>query len=123
VLQILKLDHLDYVLSFLRMKLDRFDSMAEEQDARESDVEEQTGGSSIEVVTSGGSSVHPYLGAPDKEEKALSKLTGITKYSVPNLHRMLETFLNKFRTQEQGYYKVQKEHMVSMPIPFSSGGS
>jgi len=59
VLQILKLDHLDYVLSFLRMKLDRFDSMAEEQDARESEVEEQTGGSSIEVVTSGGGIISP----------------------------------------------------------------
>lgn len=118
--QILKLDHLEYVLSFLRMKLDKFDSMAKERDARELDIGEQADGPSIEVVTSGGSAVHPYLGAPDKEEKVkpLSKLIGITKFSVPNLHRMLEAFLNKFRTREEGYYKVQKEHMVSMSIPF-----
>ena len=99
--------------------------MVKEQDAAELDGEEQTGGLSIEVVTSGGSSVHPYLGAPDTEEKEkpLSKLTGITRFSVPNLHRMLEAFLNKFRTQEEGWYKVQKEHIVSMLIPLPPGDS
>ena len=103
------------------MKLDRFDSMIKERDEEESGIEEQTGGSTIEVVTAGGSSVHPYLGAPDKKEKSLSELTGATKFSVPNLPRMLEAFLNKYRTQEEGYYKVQKEHTVSILTSLASG--
>ena len=114
--QILDLDHLEYLVSFIRTKLDKLDSITKEQDTGEPTIEEQIGGSSIEVVTSGGSSVLPYLGAPEKDEKPLLDLTGITKFLVPNFPHILEGFLNKLHTQEEGYYRVQKEHKVGILI-------
>ena len=98
------------------MKLDKFDSRIEEQDTEGLGDQEQTGGSSGTAM-SDGLSVCFYLGSPEKKEKPLLDLTGITQFSVPNLPRMLEEFLNKFRTQEEGYYKVRKEHMVSTLTP------
>ena len=95
----------------MRMKLDKFDSMVKEKHIEEPDVEEQTGGSLVAMLPEG-SSVNIYLGAPEKEGP-LSDLKGAIKFSVPNLPRMLEGFLNRFRTQQEGYYKVQKEHAVS----------
>jgi len=101
------------------MKLDRFDCRTEEQDTEEPEAQEQTGYSSVAAMSKG-APVCFYLGSPEKEEKILSNLTGITKFSVPNLPRMLETFLNKFRTQEEGYYRVRKENTVSTIAPLLS---
>ena len=102
----------------MRTKLDRFDCMIEDQDMpEEPDVEDETSVSSAAVTTSKESSPCFYLGAPEKDEKPLLDLTGVTTFSVTNLPRMLEEFLNKFRTREEGYYKVQKEHIVSILTP------
>ena len=83
----------------MRTKLDRFDCMIEDQGMpEEPDVEDETSVSSAAVTTSKESSPCFYLGAPEKDEKPLLDLTGVTTFSVTNLPRMLEEFLNKFRT-------------------------
>ena len=112
MLQILKLDHLEYLVSFIRMKLDKFDCRIKEQDTEEPGVQKQTCGSSSAAMSKGPPACFS-LGSPEKEEKLLLKLTGITKFSVPNLQRMLEEFVNKFRTEEEGFYRVRKKHTVS----------
>ena len=83
-------------------KLDKFNHMNEEQNAEDSDVEEQTGIPSTAF----------HLGAPEKGEKPLSDLMNTTRFSVPHLLQMLETYINRFRTAGEGYYRVQRGHMV-----------
>ena len=68
------------------MKLDKFDCRVEEQDMEEIGAQEQTGGSSVTVMSKGPPDCF-YLGSPEKKEKLLSDLTGITKFSVTNLPR------------------------------------
>lgn len=116
--QILNIDHLEYLVSFMRMKLNKLDRTKKEQDLKKPGVGEQTGASSITTTAWGGSLVHFHLGAPENKEKPLLDLTCVTRFSVPDLARMLETFINKTRTIEEGYYKVQKEHMVIVFFPF-----
>ena len=113
--QILNLDHLEYLVSFMRMKLDKFDSALKEKCIEEPDTVEQTGGLSVAMLPEE-SSINFYLGAPEREGP-LSELKGATKFSVPNFPQMLEVFLNKFRTQQEGYYRVRRDHGVSVPTP------
>lgn len=101
----------------MRMKLDRFDRMAERQDAEGPEGEDEIGVPLTTTTTSEGSSICFLLGAPEKQEKPLSDLTGATKFSISNLSRMLEDFLNRLRIHGDGYYKVRKEHMVSVLTP------
>ena len=98
------------------MKLNRLDQRTKEQDLKEPGIGEQTGASSI-TTTWGGSLDHFHLGAPENKEKPLLDLTCVTRFSVPDLAHMLETFINKSRTAEEGYYKVQKEHTVIISFP------
>jgi hypothetical protein len=114
MLQILNVDHLEYLVTFMRAKLDKLDCIIEEPDAEGPDIEEQTGPSLTTITMSGGLLVHFHLGSPEKEEKPISDLTGATKFSVLGIPRMLERFLNKSRTRDESYYKVQSGHMVSV---------
>lgn len=101
----------------MRMKLDKFDCAVNEQETEEPDVEDQAGASLATTTTPEEPLVHFHLGAPEKNEKPLSDLTGIANFSVSNLPHMLEEFLNRFRTQEEGYYRARKEHTVSALTP------
>ena len=96
------------------MKIDRVDSMAEGRKAEELDGEEQTDTLSTVTTASRGPLAHTYLGAPEKDNKPLSELT---RFSIPNLLHILGGFINKFRTREEGYYKVQKDNMVDLFAP------
>ncbi|KAF9784401.1 hypothetical protein BJ322DRAFT_1194914 [Thelephora terrestris] len=109
--QILNLIHLEYLVCFIRTKLNKFDQMKKEQEAEGLDVRDQTGALSTSTTAPEGIS-HIYLGAPKKDETPLSELTNPAGFSVPNLLNLLETFVNQSRTQEEGYYRVRKEHMV-----------
>ena len=107
----------------MRTKLDKLDRITEERIAGEVDREQQTSVSPTATSTSRGPLVHIHLGAPEKSDKPILELMETPKFSFPGLLRMLERFINKFRTREEGYYKVQKDHMVSAFISFSSIGS
>lgn len=100
--QILNIEHLEYVISFIDAKVKRVD------DAKK---KHQGIGALPTVVTSKESS-HFHLGSPAKVEEELSKLTNSAGSPIFNLPNLLETYINKFRTEEEGYYRVQKEHMV-----------
>jgi hypothetical protein len=118
VSQILNIDHLEYLVTYMRAKLDKLDRMNVEQDLEESDVGGQIDASLTTTTVSEGSSdglsAHFHLGSPEKDEKALLDLTGATKVLVPNLLRMLGAFINKSRTRDEGYYQVQSGHIVSV---------
>ena len=94
----------------MRAKIDKLDQMNEELDTEELDVEEERGTPLTAF----------HLGAPEKDQKPLSNLMNTTRFSVPNLLQMLEAFVNRFRTVEEGYYKVQWEHMVTVFITAAS---
>ena len=101
-MQILNIDHLEYVVLFMREKLDKLDKVNEEWGTEELDVGEQIGTPSTAS----------HLGAPEKDKKPLSSLVNTTRFTVPGLPQMLEAFVNRFRTAKEGYYKVKREHMV-----------
>ena len=121
MLQILNIDHLEYLVTFMRAKLDKLDRIIEEPDAEGPDMEEQTGPSLTTMTMSEGLLVHFHLGAPEKEEKPISELTGATKFLVLGLPRMLEVFLNKSRTKDESYYKVRSGHIVSVCLSLPCG--
>ncbi|KAF9780021.1 hypothetical protein BJ322DRAFT_1165130 [Thelephora terrestris] len=102
--QILNLIHLEYLVCFIRAKLDKLDQMKKERDAEELDVRDQTDVLAT-ATTAPKETTHVYLGAPAKDETPLSELTNPAGFSVPNLPKLLETFVNCFRTQEEGYYR------------------
>lgn len=110
-LQILNLVHLEYLVSFMRAKLDKLDRMKKEQDTEGLDVRDQMDALPTTTTAPEGIS-HIYLGAPEKDETPLSKLTDPAGFSIPNLPNLLETFVNHFRTEEEGYYRVRKEQVV-----------
>ena len=114
------MDHLEYLVSFIRMKINRLDQVTEERkteelDGEELDGEEQMDAPPVVTTASGGPLIHTYLGAPEKDDKPLLELT---KFSIPNFLHILGEFINKFRTREEGYYRVQKDHMVNMFVYF-----
>lgn len=98
----------------MHMKIDKFDCVAEEQDKVELDMENETGVSLTTTTVLEGPSNCFHLGAPEKNAKPLSGLTGATKFSISHLPCMLEDFLNRIRTQGESYYRVQRGHMVSV---------
>lgn len=101
------------------------DCKTKERDTEEPDVGEQMGASesSAATTTSRGPSNHFHLGAPEKKDKSLLELTGTTILSIPNLLQILGVFINKFRTGEEGYYRVRKDDMVSLFTPFRPTGN
>ena len=109
--QILNLIHLEYLASFIRTKINKLDQMKREQDAEGLDVRDQMGAMSTATTVPGVKS-HIHLGAPEKDETPLSELTDPAGFSVPGFPKLLEAYVNRFRTREEGYYRVQKEHMV-----------
>jgi hypothetical protein len=113
--QILNLDHQEYLVSFMRTKLNNVDRKATEQLAEKLNM----GGQADVPPTAPTIPVHFHLGSPEKKEKPLLDLTAATKFSVPGLLRMLEAFSNGFRTSEEGYHKVRNTHMVSVLAPLA----
>jgi hypothetical protein len=110
----------------MRMKINKADRVVEpgldaeglgEQDAEELDMREQSPASLTVIPTSKESPVRFHLGSPEKKEKPLSDLTGVTKFSVPDLLRLLEVPVNRTHTNEEGYYTVRNRHMVSVFVP------
>ena len=95
---------MEYLVSFIRAKLNKLDDINKEWNAVQLDAGKQTGSSSADVPDG--------LGAPDAKEKSLLELMNNLKFPVPNLPNLLEAFVNSFRTPIEGYYKVRKEHMV-----------
>ena len=55
---------------------------------------------------------HFHLGSPDNEETPLSELIDQTEFAISSLAKLVETFINKLRVSEDGYYQVKKEHKV-----------
>lgn len=110
-LQILHLIHLEYLVSFIRAKINKLDYIKKEQEAEGLDVRDQMAALSTATTAPEGTS-HVYLGAPEKNDAPLSELTKPAGLSVSSLVKLVETYINSFRTREEGHYRVQKEHMV-----------
>jgi hypothetical protein len=104
---------LEYLVSFIRAKLDKLDKTNEEWNAEQLDTRKQISTSSTDIPNNS----HIHLGAPDDKERSLLDLMNDLKYPVHNLPKLLETFINKFRTAEEGYFRVKKEHMVIQLYP------
>ncbi len=83
----------------MRAKLNKFDHIKKEQDAEK-----------VDTATS--ERFHFHLGSPDKEETSFSELIDETELARVNLPKLVETFINKLRVSEDGYYQVKKEHKV-----------
>lgn len=116
-MQILKIDHKLYVVSLMRVKLDKLDGIGGAHDTEEPGNEEQTGVLPTTTTASGESSARFHLGAEEKREKSLSELMESLVFSVSDLPRMLESFVNKSRVRGESYYRVQREHTVTISIP------
>ena len=105
------MDHLEYLVSFIRMKVDKMDESKKTVAEEEDDEEEMD--TSLTKTTSSGPLIHSYLRAPEKTEKSLAELMKSSRLSIPNLPSILGVFINDLRAREEGHYRVQKEHMVN----------
>lgn len=92
----------------MRMKLDKHDRINKEQETEQKEA-------GISLLATASARFH--LGAPEEHKKSLSALMKTTRFPVPNFMNILESFINRFRTAAEGYYKVQKELMVIMFVP------
>lgn len=84
----------------MRTKLDKLDQIKKEQDAER-----------VDTITLEKPNFH--LGSPEEDEISLSELIDQAKFAINNLPKLVETFINRLRNREEGYYKVRKEHQVT----------
>lgn len=112
--QILFFEHLEYIISFIRGKLDKLDEFNKKQN--------EAGLPSSGVVALEASPCF-YLGSSEGDDKQLSKLPETAGVQVPSLPNLLEAYVNKFRTREERYYRVRKDHLVADSSPAWSVGA
>ena len=106
-MQILNIIQLEYLVIFIRAKINKLDRVRSEQNA---DPEAKKANLLSTTAKEGLSCF--YLGASEPEPQSLSKFAESGGFLVPGVPNLLEAFVNRFRTVEEGYYKVQGEDMV-----------
>jgi hypothetical protein len=122
--QLLRLDHLEYTICFIRSKIEILDDMNQSNNVEETaELPSSTSTPAMEKLIT-----HIYIGSAKKETTVAEFADGPAGNgpAYPVFRRMLETFLNQFYRAHQlpheKYLGVQSNQKVISGIPFIKNG-
>lgn len=113
-MQLLNLDHMGYIISLIRSKIDILDKAKKSKD-----IDSITGPLSPIPKAANGSFSHVYLGSA-KDKTTVEEFATKNGLVYPTFRRLLEDFLNQFyeanQLHREKYLRVQGDQKVKSKI-------